>query len=194
MQLDKSNTTAQSKLAMVKDLFNPPAKTAPMAVASAEPVKAAPASTAATKTEPLKPNAASTTASVKTEPVKTVPAVAVAGNGKADAQISAAVQSWAKSWAAKDVPGYLASYAADFETPDGLTRAAWETQRKERIERPKSISVEVKISKVSVKGDEATVTFRQAYRSDAVKSNNTKTLKMVRSGDKWLIRSERAGS
>ena len=69
LQLDKSNTTAQSKLAMVKDLFNPPAKTAPIAVAAADPVKAAPA----TRTEPLKPNMATTTAPAKSEPVKTTP-------------------------------------------------------------------------------------------------------------------------
>ncbi|MEP7155732.1 MAG: tetratricopeptide repeat protein [Betaproteobacteria bacterium] len=191
LQLDKTNTSAQSKLAMVKDLFNPPSKgSPPVTVAAVEPPKSTP-STAAVKTEPLKPNTASATPT-KTEPVKVTPVTAT--SGKADAQVTAAVQSWAKSWAAKDVPGYLGSYAPDFETPDGLARGAWEAQRKERIERPKSISVDVKISKVTVKGDEATVVFRQAYRSDAVKSNNTKTLKMVRSGDKWLIRSERAGS
>jgi len=191
LQLDKSNTTAQSKLAMVKDLFNPPAKTSPVTVAAVEPAKTTPSSSSPTKSEPLKPNAATTAPPAKTEPAKSTPA---ATGGKADAQVAAAVQAWANSWAAKDVAGYLASYAPDFETPDGLTRAAWEAQRKERIERPKSISVEVKISKVTVKGDEAAVVFRQAYRSDAVKSNNTKTLKLVRAGDKWLIRSERAGS
>ena len=47
---------------------------------------------------------------------------------------------------------------------------------------------------MTIKGDEATVVFRQSYRSDTVKSNNTKTLKMVKSGDKWLIRAERAGA
>jgi hypothetical protein len=37
------------------------------------------------------------------------------------------------------------------------------------------------------------VTFRQSYKSDTLKSNNTKTLKLVRSGDRWLIRQERTG-
>ena len=53
-------------------------------------------------------------------------------------QISASVQAWAKAWASKDIAGYLATYAADFETPDGLTRTAWEAQRIERIERAKN--------------------------------------------------------
>ncbi len=185
LQLDKTNTSAQSKLALLKDLFTPPAKTAP-ATAIAVDIPKTPVAVAS-KSEPVKVAAA--TPSTRTEAAKPTPSGA-----NAESQVSAAVHAWANAWAAKDVAGYLASYAADFEVPDGLTRATWEAQRKERIERPKSISVEVKISKVSVKGNEATAVFRQAYRSDAVKSNNTKTLKMVKSGEKWLIRAERAGN
>ena len=190
LQLDKTNTSAQSKLAMVKDLFSPPAKSAPVAtIAAIEPSKPAVAvtSNAATKVDTSKPPV--TAPPAKSEPPKSTPS-----GTNADAEASAAVQAWARAWTSKDVVGYLAAYAANFEVPDGLTRAAWEAQRKERIERPKSISVEIRISKVTVKGDEATVVFRQAYRSDAVKSNNTKTLKLVKSGDKWLIRTERTGA
>ena len=39
-----------------------------------------------------------------------------------------------------------------------------------------------------------TVTFRQHYRSDALNVSSNKTLVMVKSGDKWLIQQERAGS
>ena len=192
LQLDKSNTSAQSKLAMVKDLFNPPKN---IAVASAEPSKTAPLVTSApavsaAKTEPAKAPATVAVAS-KPEPVKTA---STKPTGNAEDQVKTAVMAWARAWAGKDVPGYLAHYAPDFDTPDGLTRAAWEAQRKDRIDRPKSITVEIKMSKVTVKGDEATAVFRQAYRSDAIKSNNTKTLKLIKSGDKWLIRSERAGT
>jgi hypothetical protein len=35
--------------------------------------------------------------------------------------------------------------------------------------------------------------FRQSYSSDSMKSSNTKTLKLVKSGDRWLIKQERAG-
>jgi hypothetical protein len=107
--------------------------------------------------------------------------------------VKSTVQAWATAWASKDVPAYLGYYAATFETPDGLARGAWEAQRKDRIERPKSIKVDVTFKSIKIKGSEATVTFRQAYRSDSVSSNNTKTLKLVRAGDKWLIQSERSG-
>ena len=187
LQLDKTNTSAQSKLAMVKDLFNPPAKSAPLTtVAAADAAK--PPSSVATSSAKVE------SAKAATPPAKSEPAKTNTAGSKPENQVTAAVQAWAAAWAAKDVAGYLAAYAANFETPDGLSRAAWEAQRKERIERAKTISVEIKISKVTISADEATVVFRQSYRSDKVKSNNTKTLKLVKAGDKWLIRVERAGA
>jgi hypothetical protein len=41
--------------------------------------------------------------------------------------------------------------------------------------------------------DRATVTFRQNYRSDVLKSNSRKTLIMVRSGGRWQILEEKSG-
>jgi ketosteroid isomerase-like protein len=119
------------------------------------------------------------------------PAASAADTNKA--QAVAAVQSWAKAWSAKDVKAYLMHYAVDFDVPGGITRAAWEKERAERIQKPKSIEVSVKVLNAQASDNEATVTFRQAYRSDSLKSNNTKTLKLVRQGDRWLIKQERTG-
>ena len=190
LQLDKANLTAQGKLSMVKDIFNLPK------LASSEPAKTAPVQIAtASKTEPkVEP---------KGEPAKTSTAAATttatkAANlplsGNAGNDVKATISAWAKAWAAKDTAAYLAFYAPDFETPAGMTRAAWETQRKERIEPKKSISVDVKILKTSLQGNVATVVFRQIYRADAVKSDNTKTLRLVKTGDRWLINAERSGA
>lgn len=88
--------------------------------------------------------------------------------------------------------GYLSYYAPDFEVPKG-SRSAWEKERTERISHPKSISVDAKILNETVSGNEATVTIRQSYKSDALKSNSTKTLKMVKHGDRWQIKQERVG-
>ena len=44
-----------------------------------------------------------------------------------------------------------------------------------------------------VLGNEAKVTFRQSYKSDTLTSNNTKTLTLGKSGDRWLIKQERTG-
>lgn len=190
LQLDKNNTAAQAKLSMIKDLFSPPKSivaapatmVADNSIAKTEPVKAAavtlqaaPSPTAPSVAQPAAP----TQPSAKESPTA------------AQAQVKAAVNDWAKAWSDKNVAAYLAAYAPDFETPGGEARGAWEQQRRERIEKPKSISVSVKINSVTVNGLEALVTLRQGYRSDSFKSNSTKTLRLVRNGDKWLIRQER---
>ena len=200
LQLDKTNVSAQSKLAMVKDLFNPPTKSL-----APDATKVATATSTTPPTPPAPQIVAAKTEPTKTESVKPAPTVAAAvDTSKApakpapakgatpEAQVTNMVNDWAKAWAGKDVARYLAYYAPDFETPDGLARSAWEVQRKSRIERPGTIQVDVKISKIATKGNEATVTFRQSYQWGTVKSNNSKTLKLAKSGDNWLIRSERA--
>jgi Flp pilus assembly protein TadD/ketosteroid isomerase-like protein len=192
LQLDKNNPTLQTKMAMVKDLHSAPRAAAPTAAAKAEPAKVDPAKVAAAapskpepqKVDPGKPAATPAAPAAVPAPAGAVPA-------EAQAQIAAAVAAWAKAWSAKDVSGYLAAYASDFTPPEGLNRARWEAQRKQRIEGAQNISVDAKITKVALQGNEATVTIRQAYRSDKIKSDNTKVLVMVRSGDKWFIRSER---
>ena len=168
-------------------------------LASAEPVKTAAVQVAqVSRPEPKTEPKAEAKADPKAEPVKvappivaTKPVVAISGNASAD--VASTISAWAKAWAAKDTAGYLGFYAPDFETPGGMKRAAWEAQRRERIEPKKSISVDVKIIKTSVQGNVATVVFRQIYRADALKSDNTKTLRLVKTGDRWLINAERAG-
>ena len=198
LQLDKNNTTAQLKLSMVKDLF---AKgSAPKApVAKPAPEKAAPAEPAAkpevvAKAEPkAEAKAQPAKAEPKAQPAKVTTAPAKAGGADDKAQVTAAIEAWARAWSAKDVKGYLAAYAPEFEVPGGEGRAAWEKQRSERIERPKSIHVAVKVNSVKVDGAEATAVIRQSYQSDTLKTNSTKTLKFVKSGDRWLIKQERQG-
>jgi tetratricopeptide (TPR) repeat protein len=199
LQLDKNNAAAQAKLAMVKDLFSAAkAPVAPVASASAPAqVASAPAKPAAPKSEPAKVEAPKQISQAPAKATPAEPAKAASTPAKtmsgAEGDVTAAVNAWAKAWSDKNVSGYLASYAAEFETPDGLKRADWEQQRRERIEKPKSISVIVKINSVSVNGSEATVQLRQSYRSDSLKTSSNKTLKLVKSGDKWLIRQERVG-
>ena len=204
LQLDKTNTTAQVKLAMVKDLFisqktagapkagepvkaTPPAKTEP----APPPTKVA----EAPKVEPkvVEPPKAPPKAEPKVEP-KAAPAPPPSAPASDDkAQVTAAIEGWARAWSAKDVKGYLAAYSPDFEVPGGENRAAWEKQRAERIQKPKSIEVGVKVTSVQVSGSEATATVRQAYKSDTLKNTTTKVMKLVKSGDKWLIKQERVG-
>ncbi len=119
------------------------------------------------------------------------PAAKKPAAGGSDAEVLEAVNAWAKAWSAKDVDAYLASYAKDFQTPKGESREDWAKVRRQRISAPKSIAVTVESPRVSITGDQASVTFRQGYRSEVIKSSSTKTLVLVRSEGRWLIRQEK---
>lgn len=178
LQLDKSNTGAQNKLSLVREIARGPA---PVAAAVKEPGK--PPATLAQK-----PPAA---VAQKPAPVQEKPASAP----DATAEILKTVNGWAQAWSKKDVNAYLAYYAKDFKTPGGEPRAAWEKTRRARIEGAKSISVSVSSAKVTMNGThQATVSFRQAYRSDRLKANSSKTLVLEKSPDgRWQIQQEKSG-
>jgi len=200
LQIDSANPGAKNKLALVRDLVggSAPAKPAAVAVATAQVPSStaqAPSSTApAVPATPKEPAKASVLVAA-TEPAKPAaekPAAQKTGN----AEILATVNAWAKAWSAKDVDGYLAFYGKDFKTPSGEARADWEKARRQRISAPKSIAVTVDAPKVSVPADgQASITFRQGYRSDVIKSTSTtKTLILARSDGRWLIQQERVGN
>jgi tetratricopeptide (TPR) repeat protein len=198
LQLDKGNATAQTKLNLIRDLFPSDPRTAKVAAAKAEPTKAAVVATApATVYDPTKPAPTQPAVKVPEPPAAkqatATPAPAQAA-GKPDTdEVMAHVNAWAKSWSENDIPGYLGAYAADFRTPTG-NRAAWEAERKARIAKPRKIQVVVESPKVEFVGNNsAKVTFVQHYRSDALKSSNTKVLVMTKAGDKWLIQQEQSG-
>lgn len=215
LQLDKNNTTAQTKLAMVKELFTsqrtagvstpapksasaaPSTTTTPAEPKKAEPPKAEPKAeapkVAEAKVEPkaAPPKAEPPKAQPKVAETKPAPAPAAGGDDKA--KVIAAIEGWAKAWSAQDVKGYLAAYAPEFEVPGGEARGAWEKGRTERIQKPKSIEVKVNVTSVKVNGNEATAVVHQSYKSDTLKNTTTKTLTLVKSGDRWLIKQEKVG-
>jgi tetratricopeptide (TPR) repeat protein len=194
LQLDKGNASAQTKLALVKELFS--------GGSSARPAKSS------GKADTTKPQEAPPTlAPLATAPapaaapakvaVTTKPAVAVAEAKPAHSaemgEATEAVKAWANAWASRDVKAYLAFYAPDFKVPGG-NRSAWESSRKERITSPKSIDVKVSDVKVDIENsNHAKIKFKQYYRSDRLKNNSKKTLIMVKSNGKWLIQEERVG-
>ncbi|TNC97002.1 MAG: hypothetical protein FD121_974 [Gallionellaceae bacterium] len=200
LQLDKSNTSTQTKLALIRDLFikTPRAtKPAPVVVATAAVETATPAA-------PVAPVAPAASATVATKPVVAAsaptPVVAVKAPAKAEpvvdvsAEILKATRDWAAAWSAQKSDKYLAFYAKDFATPDGLNRSAWEAQRKERIAKPKSIKVEVLDAKVKEQdGKHASVSFKQSYRASHLKTSSSKVLVWVKSDGHWQITEERSG-
>lgn len=206
LQLDRSNTSTQTKLALIKDLFSntkagKPAKgtTAPAKPQPAETVAAAmPAPVAAPeKADNAPPAKAAPEKTAAAEPApqpaaRPAPPVKLTGNARED--VLKTVHRWAAAWSAKNVPEYLSFYADDFAVPDGLSRAAWEKQRSERISKPASIQVGLSDIQVKVTdGTHASATFKQSYRASHLKTHSGKTLLLVKSNGSWLIQEERTG-
>ena len=191
LQLDSSNTGAKTKLAMIGELIGGGARTA-RAPARPEPVKRAEAAPAKAA-DATKAGVGAGAAKSGAEPKAAEPeAKAAGGQGAETDELIKTVHAWANAWAKKDVAGYLAHYAKDFKTPKGETRGDWEKARKQRISAPKKIEVGIESPKVSISGDNAaSMSFRQIYRSDVIKTSGTKTLVMVKTNGKWLIREER---
>jgi len=220
LQLDSSNSVTQTKLSLIRELISTsnkpgvkPSATVrpvpePVKMAAVETTKpaATPAATVAAVAPPPNKPAEKTPEPAKVEkaaeklaekvpevkPATATPAKPVAADG-AEAEVTKALQGWASAWSHKDVKGYLAHYASDFQTPNGMPRKTWEAERTQRIDKPGKLQVGVEDIKISLAGDKATVKFRQHYDSASLKSSTGKTVVFVKSGGKWLILQERVG-
>lgn len=172
LQLDRSNAAAQTKLAMIKDLFS----------GSVVPGKGSPEPTIAAATTPA-----------TTEKPTTPAGKPSAQSAKADTDaVLAAVNGWAKAWSSKNADAYLAYYAPSFQVPGGEARASWEATRRDRIVKPKLIEVTVGSPKVSFDANgRAVVKFRQGYKSDTLNTSGAKILTLVKNNDRWQIVQER---
>lgn len=200
LQLDKGNTSTQTKLEMIKDLFGGSNRNARTTIASRNVVTgivSAPKPSTVVANAPVTPAAAPI---VATPAAPAKPAVVAAAPAKPLIAASTGedalktVHEWAAAWSSKNAKKYLAFYANEFKTPDGESRSAWEEQRKARIAAPKSIHVEVKDAKVKLSDDNhATVNFKQFYRASHLHTSASKTLELVKSNGRWLIAEERAG-
>ncbi|PKO89174.1 MAG: DUF4440 domain-containing protein [Betaproteobacteria bacterium HGW-Betaproteobacteria-12] len=211
LQLDSSNAATQNKLALIRDLITTSGKgnVKPTATATAAPAASpapAPVTAAAAKPAPAPtasivtttPGAAAQPAAAPAAPkmAEAKPAAEPAPPAKADAagdDVLKTINAWANAWERKDMKAYLGAYAADFKTPKGMARKAWETERTERIAgKSGKISVTVEAPRISIDGDSATAKFRQHYKAPGLSSSANKTMVLVRSGNRWLIKEENA--
>lgn len=216
LQLDANNSAVQPKLALIRELFAPGAKgqrpaaaatSTAGAVASikapATPAASAPATIASLKV-PMQSGSVGSAAAPAVVAPPPAPAlvvpppvvmpVAPAAPSAATKEVEAAVYAWAASWAAKDMPKYLAAYGKNFDPPGSQSRETWEEERRKRIVGKTSISVKLRDLTVAVKGNEATARFKQEYVANTLTANSRKTLELVKMGERWVIVKESAGA
>ena len=184
LQIDSSNSSAQNKLALIRDLMN----------TASRPGKATKPIGEVRPAEPVKIAEASKSTAAATAPAATTPKPTPAAAGDANTEITRAIELWAAAWSRKDVKTYLAAYAHDFKTPAGESRSAWDAERQKRINKPGAIQVSVENLRISVDGDTATAKFRQHYKSATLKTSSNKVVQLGKRDGKWLILQERVGS
>jgi len=173
LQIDNSNKTAQTKLALIKDIVSGK----PQARSAAAPQTARPAPVT---TKP----ALATVAAKPATAAENKPAPAPAAK---PANLVEVAQSWAKAWSNKDVDGYLAHYSPDF-MPASMSYTRWAEERRERILDAKRIKVTLRNIQVKrISPERAEVSFKQTYQSDRFNSTSSKTLELVLADGKWLI-------
>jgi tetratricopeptide (TPR) repeat protein len=192
LMLDQANQTVRRKLALINQLDTTPGGDTTSTVAVPPP--RTPTSVAATPAAEPEPSAAAPSPPpVVAATPAAVPAPAPApSSAELDAATSqalnAVVTEWARAWSAQDLDAYFAVYADDFAPEGGLTRAAWETQRRDRIARPKRISVKATNPQISrISDDRVRVRFTQEYESDAFSDTVTKVLELKPAGGGWKI-------
>jgi tetratricopeptide (TPR) repeat protein len=194
LQLDSSNRATQTRLSMIQELNAVQARPG-VQIAAAPEKTGEPAKTAAVETPPapmpaVKPTAPQTAGKAPEKTGEGGKTDAGAG-GKAESEVIQTIRDWAGAWSRKDVKAYLAFYAGNFQTPKGMTLRNWQTERRQRIDKPGRLQVAVTDIKIAVSGDKATARFRQQYVSATFKSMANKTLVFVKTGDRWLILQER---
>ncbi len=201
LQIDASNTATQSKLAMIKEIISTPGKPASKRASTtpAEPETAKAATAVPAKQIPTSAKTPEATASAsgpvahRAESKATPAEKEKAAGANYESEIGKTLQGWASAWSNKEVKTYLAYYASDFQTPKGMTRKAWENERSQRIDKPGKIMVGVDNLQIKIDGNKASVKFRQNYTSATLKTSATKTMVLVKTGNKWLIQQERVG-
>jgi len=202
----KGNVKPQAPAAAPAPVAPPAAAPAPAptpAPVAAKPVPVAPAAVATTATVlTTTQGAASTSAPAKAPEAKPAPAAAPTAPAPAPAAVKAdpaneeitkAINAWASAWSRKDMRAYLAAYSSEFNPPKGASRKTWEAERTDRIAgKSGKISVNVDNLQIAVNGDKATAKFRQQYEAPGLSTSASKTLVLVHTGNKWLIKEENA--
>ena len=101
------------------------------------------------------------------------------------------VKGWAKAWSAKEVDVYVDFYSQQHH-PGYNSHSAWIEYRRQRIQRPGKISVDISDIQFRYQSDNgAIVDFKQDYSSARYRDSVIKRLSFTRDGNAWKISDER---
>ncbi len=124
-----------------------------------------------------------------------VPATAVAAVDASDvtappqiAELQARLDGWVAAWERKDYDAYRRFYVPAYHSPDHATTIAWENERRQRLNRPGSIGIEITVVEILPTASDHWITrFRQQYRARDYRDVVTKQLEWSRQSGEWQI-------
>jgi murein L,D-transpeptidase YafK len=98
------------------------------------------------------------------------------------------VLDWAAAWSRQDVDAYLSHYVEGFRPESGASHPVWKDQRRERLMRPRSISVEIsELEVIPQDAQHVQARFVHDYRANHYRDRVSKTFELMREGDHWRI-------
>ena len=101
------------------------------------------------------------------------------------------IRSWAKAWESHQVDKYLEDYSQKFVPPNDMTRQAWESSRRERINKAKNLEITLDDIKFPrLESTQAEAVFRQSYKSTTLVEQSRKKLSLEYAAGHWLITTE----
>ncbi|WP_127478214.1 tetratricopeptide repeat protein [Sulfurivermis fontis] len=156
----------------------PPEPEPPLQPVSTAPVAAPAPAMVASEPEPA-----------SAAPVAAEPAVAEVPEALRLAVVTA-LEGWARAWSQQNVDAYLAYYDAAY-APEGMSRHAWEEERRSRLSRPAWIKVELEDVQVAAPAPATVVVdLRQRYASPGYKDITLKRMTLALRDGNWMITSE----
>lgn len=114
-----------------------------------------------------------------------------ATDGASARELVRAIKDWVGAWSEQRVDDYLDCYSRSFVPEEGIGRAAWAAQRRERIAAPRFLRVAITgLETRMTDAGTARATFLQYYRSDGFSDTVRKTLELVWEDGRWRIQRE----
>jgi outer membrane protein, adhesin transport system len=114
-----------------------------------------------------------------------------APSGEVQAAVLAVLSKWQAAWAGKDVEAYLGYYAKGFK-PVKMNRAAWEADRRVKLNKPGPIQLNIVEPTFETEGGVLKVNFTQEYTSSNFRDKSRKRMDWVQEGGEWRIQREAA--
>ena len=111
-----------------------------------------------------------------------------------DEELGTVLRQWASDWSRKDVDAYLKHYATDFLPANGATRAAWASDRQQKITRAENPVIQIQDIEIHRLADDRMITrFHQDYRAAHYADRMQKQLEWVKHDGVWRIVAETRG-